>query len=206
MGKVLEKVERRLGEKLFLKGDRCVGPKCATVRRNYPPGVHGKKRRRGFSEYGELLREKQKIRYLYGLDDKDIKRYAREAVLGHGIFSSRFLKTIERRLDNTVFRLGFAGSRRMARHLVSYGHITVDGASVTIPSYRVRQGQIIAIKESSLGSPLFSEIDLKLKKIETPKWLSLDKEKKSGKVVGYPEQEEIGSTVDTTKIKEFYSR
>lgn len=206
MSKVLEKVERRLGEKLSLKGERCFGPKCALVRRGYPPGVHGKKRRRGLSEYGTLLREKQKVRFLYGLDDKDIKRYTEEAAKRPGVFSSHFLEMLERRLDNVVFRLGLAESRSRARHLVSYGHVTVNKKAVTIPSYRVRPGEMIGLKDKSLQSGFLGEIDLRLKKHQTPSWLSLDSARKEGTVVGSPGAEEGGFMVDVTKIKEFYSR
>ena len=115
MAKVLEKVERRLGEKLFLKGDRCIGPKCAFTRRSYAPGLHGKRKRRGSSEYGELLRAKQRVRFVYGLDDRDIKKYTQEAESKSGVFSSNFWHLLESRLDNAVFRLGFAPSRRNAR-------------------------------------------------------------------------------------------
>lgn len=206
MPKILEKVERRLGEKLFLKGSRCAGPKCSQTRRAYPPGAHGKSRRRGLSEYGTLLKEKQKVRFLYGLDDKDIKRYSKEASVKPGIFSSNFLGFVERRLDNVLFRLGFAESRRSARHLVSYGHVLIDGKKVTIPSYRVKVGESVALKERSLGSGLFTDFDIRLKKTEPPSWLSLDKEKKVGKIVGQPDTDSTMITADVTKIKEFYSR
>ena len=136
MGRVLEKVERRLGEKLFLKGEHCAGPKCAAVRRNYPPGVHGqkKKARRSRSEYSQLLREKQKVRFSYGLDDKDVERYSEEATKRPGLFVEEFIKMIESRLDNIVWRFGFAVSRRAARLLVNHGHITMNGKILNIPS------------------------------------------------------------------------
>lgn len=220
MPKVLEKVERRLGEKLFLKGHRCASPKCAHIRRGYPPGAHGGRkgrgRRRGLSEYAELLREKQKVRYMYGLDDKDVSRYAKRAASRSGVFSSNFLCLLETRLDNVVFRLGFAESRRAARQLVSHGHITVNPAlskksgagarTVTIPSYQVKPGDEISIKEHSLSSPLFSDLETRLKKYETPAWLEPDLAQKSGSVSRLPEAEDAGITMDITKIKEFYSR
>ncbi len=205
MPKVLEKVERRLGEKLFLKGERCAGPKCALIRRNSRPGVHGKKRqRRGGSEYGTLLREKQKIRFLYGLDDRDVKSYSKKASGASGIFSSNFLKMLESRLDNAVFRLGFAESRRIARQLVNHGHILVNGKKINVPSYSVQKGDIISLKASS--SPLFSELEVRLKKYEPPQWLKLDKVQKTGTVAALPEANEIGILIDVTKVKEFYSR
>ncbi|MBI2640645.1 MAG: 30S ribosomal protein S4 [Candidatus Sungbacteria bacterium] len=206
MPKILEKVERRLGEKLGLKAERCSGPKCALIRRGFPPGVHGKARRRGASEFAGLLREKQKVRFLYGLDDKDVKRYTEEAARRPGVFSSYFLEFLERRLDNAVFRLGFAESRRSARHLVSYGHITVNGKTVTIPSYRVRKGEIIAFKERSLRKGFLGELEQRLKKYQAPAWLALDSSRKEGTVVSNPLPEGVELTADVTKIKEFYSR
>ena len=205
MAKVLEKVERRLGEKLFIKGDRCAGPKCALVRRTYAPGVHGKGRRREPSEFGMLFREKQKIRYIYGLDDKDLKRYITIAEAHKGAFAANVLKLLERRLDNVVFRLGFADSRRMARQVVGHGHITVNGKIVSIPSFQVKKGSVIAIKERSLAT-VFKGIDDRLKPYAAPRWLALDKSKKSGTVVADPEADDVQTTVDITKIKEFYSR
>jgi len=208
MSKVLEKVERRLEEKLFLKGERCAGPKCAAVRRNYPPGMHGKssRQKRGLSEYGKLLRYKQIVRFFYGLDDRDIRRYTKKAASEPGVFSSNFLQILERRLDNVVFRLGFAESRAQARHLVSYGHILVNGKRVNIPSYQVKKGEVITLKKSSLSSPLFAELDSRIKKIEVPAWLELDKTTKTGRVVDLPETSELETQLDATKIKEFYSR
>lgn len=221
MPKILEKVERRLGEKLFLKADRCGGPKCAMVRRAGPPGSRGsgagKERRRGRSEYGKLLAEKQKVRYLYGLDDRDVARYTKEAAEMSGVFSSNFLQLLESRLDNVVFRAGFAPSRRMARQLVNHGHILVEkilsapfkkgGKTVVdIPSYRVSKGERVSVKESSLGSPIFAGIDARLKNYEPPEWIALDKNKKEAVVTGAPSVDEQDIAAEVTKIKEFYSR
>lgn len=208
MTKVLEKTERRLGEKLFLKGDRCAGPKCAAVRRAYPPGVHGKqkRRRRDGSEFGSSMREKQKLKYLYNLDDKEMKRYHREAVKSSGIFSSVFLRLIERRLDNVIFRLGFVASRRIARQVVGHGHITVHGKTVDIPSYRVRVGDVIAVKERAFPSSVFADYEGRMKRAAIPSWLEVNKEKRAGKVLRMPEVEDTGMVFDVTKIKEFYSR
>ncbi|QQG45106.1 MAG: 30S ribosomal protein S4 [Candidatus Sungiibacteriota bacterium] len=205
---VLEKKERRLGEKLLLKGDRCSGPKCALIRRGYPPGIHGKKkgRRRGSSEYKQLLNEKQKIRFLYGLDDRDMEQYSKKAASRSGIFSSNLTRLLERRLDNTVFRLGLAVSRHNARQLVGHGHVLVNSKTVNIPSFQVKKDDLISLKESSLKSDLFRDLEMRLKKYEAPAWLSLDKNKKVGKVVGLPENENVGAVADITKIKEFYSR
>ena len=210
MPRILEKVERRLGEKLFLKGERCLGPKCAMVRRAYPPGAHhkakGSSRRRALSEYNTLLREKQKVRFLYGLDDKDVRKYNKKAASKPGIFSSNFLQILETRLDNVVFRLGLAESRRIARQLISHGHVKVNDRRVNAPSFLVKKGEVISLKEKILSSPLFTNLGTRLKKYEAPKWLELDKEKKSGKVLHLPSEEDAGVTADITKIKEFYSR
>lgn len=206
MTKVLEKVERRLGEKLFIKGDRCVGPKCAMVRRSYGPGVHGKGRRREPSEFGMLMREKQKIRFLYGLDDRDLKRYITIAITCKGSFASNVLRLLERRLDNVVYRLGLAHSRRMARQVVDHGHITVNGKIVSSPSYQVKKDNVIAPKVHSLKLGVFADLEERIKSLEAPKWLSLDKGKKIGTVMADPEADDVQTTVDITKIKEFYSR
>lgn len=208
MTRLLEKVERRLGEKLFLKGERCVGPKCAATRRAYPPGAHGKKRarKRGISEFGQLMREKQKVRYLYGLDDRDIERYSKEAASSLGVYSIYFWQLIERRLDNVVFRLGFAESRRIARALVNHGHITVNGRRVDIPSYRVKKGDTIMVKENMWSTPLFAHFEMKIKKHHAPAWLLFDQNSKMGTVVDLPGEKDQEVTFDATKIKEFYSR
>ena len=205
MTKVLEKVERRLGEKLFIKGDRCAGPKCASARRSFAPGVHGKSRRREPSEFGALFREKQKVRYLYGLDDKDLKRYIVMAESQKGMFETNVLKLLERRLDNVVFRLGFGDSRRMARQAIGHGHIMLNGKIVSSPSFQVKKGNVVSIKESSLGS-VFKGIDDRLRSYEAPRWLGLDKSKKAGTMTADPEMDDAQMPANITKIKEFYSR
>lgn len=208
MPRLLEKIERRLGEKLFFKGERCVGPKCAATRRAYPPGAHGKKRtrKRGLSEFGQLMREKQKVRYLYGLDDRDVERYSKEAASSLGVYSVYFLQMLERRLDNVVFRLGLADSRRIARALVNHGHVMVNGKRVDIPSYRVRKGDSITLKENIWSTPLFAHFEMKIKKHQTPAWLMFDYATKVGTVVGMPGDGDQEIIFDATKIKEFYSR
>ena len=210
MAHVLEKKERRLGEKLFLKGDRCVGPKCAMVRRAYPPGVHGKSKRggkrRGGSEYSGLLHAKQVVRFMYGLDDRGIARYSRQATQSPGIFSVNFLRRLEMRLDNVVFRLGFTDSRRAARQLVGHGHIALNGKRVTIPSLEVKKGDVISFRERSAALPVATSRTERLKKLQISPWLSLNPEKKEGTILRLPEAEETGILADMTKIKEFYSR
>jgi len=206
MPRTLEKRERSLGEKLFLKGDRCSGAKCVMVRRNYPPGIHGKRKRRAGSEYGTLLTEKQKVRFTYGVDDATIRRYSKEATLKKGVFSSNFWRILESRLDNVVFRLGFSVSRRAAQQVIVHGHICIHGKAVTIPSYRVRAGEVISVKERALAGGSFSDLENRLKKHQAPLWLELDSSKKTGTVLRAPEVEELETIFDVTKIKELYSR
>lgn len=208
MPRILEKVERRLGEKLFLKGDRCAGPKCAAVRRGFPPGPHGKGRgkKRAGSDFSVLLREKQRTKYLYGLDEREVSRYSKEASAKGGVFSSQFLRLIESRLDNAVFRLGFGPSRRVARQLVGHGHVLVNGKSVNIPSCLVRKGDVITVKEKIAASAMVGDFSARLKRHDAPGWLKLDPEKKTGEVVRLPEIEDITTIIDPTKVKEFYSR
>lgn len=206
MPKLLEKVERRLGEKLFLKGDRCSGPKCAAVRHPRPPGMHGKTRRRSLSEFGQYLQGKQKVRFLYGLDDRDLNRYVKDAEATRGEFAEEFLWLLERRLDNVVFRLGFTTSRRAARQAVSHGHILVNGRRVTISSYRVKPGNLVSINPSARPSMHFADLESRLKKYNPPAWLSLEKDAWIGKMTGFPESKAAGVSEELTKIKEFYSR
>ncbi|MBI2121906.1 MAG: 30S ribosomal protein S4 [Candidatus Sungbacteria bacterium] len=206
MPKVLEKVERRLGEKLFLKGDRCAGPKCAAVRHPSPPGIHGKTRRRAPSEFGQYLQGKQKVRFLYGLDDRDLNRYAKKAESMRGAFAAKFLQLLERRLDNVVFRLGFTGSRRSARQAVSHGHIRVNGRRVSVPSYQVKIGEVVSINPGARQSSHFADLEHRLKKYTPPVWLALEKDQVAGKVVGSAESDMSGTSGELIKIKEFYSR
>jgi len=212
MVKVLEKAERRLGEKLFIKGDRCLGQKCALVRRSYAPGAHGKGKgkgkgkRREPSEFGALFREKQKVRFTYGLDDKDLKKYINIAVSQKGTFGINVLKLLERRLDNVLYRLGFADSRRMARQVIGHGHVTVNGKRVSIPSYQIKKGNVVGLKELSLKSGLFKGVDDRIQSYVAPQWLALDKSKKIGTIIRDPEADDVQTNVDITKVKEFYSR
>lgn len=211
MPRILEKVERRLGEKLFLKGDRCVGPKCAAVRRAYPPGrragARGRGRgRRGGSEFGELLREKQKVRFFYMLDDGQIKRYVEKASRENGIFGDNLMRLLERRLDTLVWRSGFASSRRTTHQAVVHGHITVNGRTIASPSYIVKAGDVICIGERARGSGLFQGLMDRLRSVRPPSYLSLDKERLCATLTRLPEGGELGLTFDAAKVKEFYSR
>lgn len=209
MPRVLEKVERRLGQKLFLKGDRCIGPKCAGSRRAFPPGPKGSKRRggRGGSEYADLLKEKQKMRFFYGLDDNEIKRYVDRASHEAGLFSANFLRMIERRLDVIVWRTGFAPSRRAARQLIGHGHVKINGRSVSVPSYRVRQGEKITLSERAQKMNTHDTGEGHAPRLSSfPRWLAVDAAKREAVIAGLPEIDELGHSFDVVKIKEFYSR
>jgi small subunit ribosomal protein S4 len=206
MPRTLEKRERSLGQKLFLKGERCSGAKCVMVRRAYPPGAHGKRKRRASSEFGSLLTEKQKVRFTYAIDDATVRRYSKEAAFKKGVFSSNFWRILESRLDNAVLRLGFSVSRRSAQQTIVHGHVQVNGRTVNIPSFRVKPGDVITLKERTLGLGLFQDLEDRLKKQQVPQWLELDPVKRIGKVLQVPDIEEVGRMFDATKVKEFYSR
>lgn len=204
-----EKIERRLGERLFLKGERSFSQKSATQRRPYPPGMHGKKRtRRGAqSEYSKQLREKQKIRRAYGLTDRMLKQYFNRALRVSGKPTDRVLgELLERRIDNVVFRLGFAISRSIARHMVSYGHIVINGKRIRQPSILTKIGDIVSISKSSLNSGIFRGLDERMKKIAPPPWLELDRENIEGKILGFPEMEDTAGKQQLTLVVEYYSK
>lgn len=194
-----------MGEKLFLKGERCFSQKCALTRRSYPPGIHGPKRRRSLSEYGLQLREKQKLRYIYGITETQLRNYF-EKITGKEDKSRSLLSMLEHRLDNVVYRLGFAKSRRTSRQIISHGHILVNGRKVDIPSYQVKKGDIIKIKKTSIKKGLFKDLSVHLKNYQVPSWLSLDKNKLIGKVIGEPTIQDIGEPAEVEKVIEFYSR
>lgn len=196
---------RRVGEKLFLKGERCYTPKCPVERRRRPPGQRVVFRRR-YSDYGLRLREKQKAKYIYGLMERQFRRYVEEAQKQPGITGQYLMQLLERRLDNVVFRLNFADSRRQARQLVRHGHITVNGRKVNIPSYRVRPGDVIGWRETSRKKPLFQILTDGIPRRPVPGWLSLDTERMEGKVVSLPQPEDIDVRLDTRLIVEFYAR
>lgn len=197
---------RRAGEKLFLKGDRCFTPKCAMVKKSYPPGIHGKSgRKKRSSEYGLQLREKQKLKFMYGLREKQFSNYVAKSI-ARKIESGRvLLEFLESRLDNAVFRCGFASSRTAARQIISHGHILVNNRKVNIPSYGVKLGDIIKLRPQSLNKGIFSNLDLFLKKHETAAWLTVDKSKKECKILTRPSDEAF-SKININAIIEFYSR
>lgn len=196
---------RREGTKLFLKGTRCYGEKCAIDRRSYPPGQHGQGRMRT-SEYSLQLREKQKLKRIYGLLERQFRGYFMRAERMKGITGENLLALLERRLDNVVYRIGFASSRREARQLVGHGHLLVDGGKVNIPSYLVVVGQTVSIREKS---QTVLPIQKALEGVDgrgVPAWLELDKTRFAGRVKELPTKEDIALPVNEQLVVELYSR
>jgi small subunit ribosomal protein S4 len=202
------KLCRREEQKLFLKGERCLGPKCAIERRNYPPGEHGKQAtfRRKVSDYGRQLREKQKARRIYGVMEKQFRRYFREATRRKGLTGTTLLVILESRLDNVVYRMGFADSRAQARQLVRHGHFDVNGRKTNIPSYNVRPGDIIAVRENSRGNQYFKDRSQIMESSRAPEWLSVELARMSGSMVVEPGREDIEIPLNEQLIVEYYSR
>ncbi len=197
---------RRAGEKLFLKGEKCFSAQCPMIKKNFPPGVHGQKGRGRISEYGRQLIEKQKTKWIYGIQERQFKKYFEEALKKKGNTSELFFQKLETRIDNIVYRLGLAGSRRQARQLVSHGHFKVNGRKVTIPSHRLKVGDTIAVRPKSQESPIFQNYQEKLKEREVPAWLSFELEDLTGKITNQPKLEDIETGIDWRMIVEFYSR
>ena len=196
---------RREGCKLFLKGERCTTKKCAMERRPVIPGQHGNSRRRvTFSEYGTQLREKQKVKRMYGILEKQFHAYYEEAERMKGVTGENLLSLIERRLDNVVYRMGIGASRKQCRQIVNHGHITVNGRRVDIASYIVKVGDVIAVKESK--QDLYAFKSLKGMKIVMPKWLEFDTNTLTGKILALPKREDIDSDIKEQLIIELYSR
>ena len=195
---------RRAGQKLLLKGERCFTPKCAMIKKPYPPGLHGKKRRPAPSEYGAQLAEKQKLRRIYGIGERQLKKYFKEADQSKGVTTDLLLTKLERRIDNVVFRLGWAESRAKARQIVSHGHISLNNRRIDIPSIIIKKGDKIRIKKSSLAKPLFKDLEIRLKKVKLPIWLSSDK--LEAVVRSLPDRQDIEIPVDLQMIVEYYSR
>jgi len=197
---------RRERMKLFLKGERCFKEKCAIERRGYPPGQHGQRRGRKVVGYGIQLREKQKVKRIYGVLERQFRLYFKDADRSKGITGEVLLQSLERRLDNVVFSLGFASSRAQGRQLVRHGHILVDGKKTTIPSYQVRAGQKITLRESSRKN---SQIQIALESAlgrGVPDWLALDADNFTGTVQALPSREDIKLPIQEQLIVELYSR
>ncbi|MBM3250838.1 MAG: 30S ribosomal protein S4 [Candidatus Nealsonbacteria bacterium] len=200
------KICRRAGTKIFLKGDRCLSPKCPMVRRPYPPGQKGKGRTRGLSEYGKELKEKQKLKNLYNLRENQFRNYVKEVLKKRGgaeDISDLLIKKLESRLDNIVFRLGFALSRLQARQAINHGKFLVNGKKVKAPSYQVKKGDKITPHPSFFKKENSPGI---LKKYKPPSWLEFDIKKIEGKVIGEPSLEETGLSIELSSIFEYYSR
>ncbi len=200
---------RREGQKLFLKGERCSSPKCALERRDYPPGEHGQMarfRRQRPSDYYLQLREKQKVRRIYGVMERQFRRYFRLAERQPGLTGENLLALLEQRLDNVVFRLGFADSRAQARQLVQHGHFTVNGQRTNIPSYLVQEEDVIAVREGSRKRSYFKERVEQLDAQRVPRWLSLDPETLTARVVGRPAREDVDIPIQEQLVVEYYSR
>lgn len=196
---------RREAMKLYIKGDRCYSDKCALERRNYPPGQHGQNRGK-LSDYGLMLREKQKIKRMYGLVEKQFESYFEEADRQKGVTGTNFLILLERRLDNSVYRLGFANSRTQGRQLVRHNHFMVNGRKVNIPSYLLRPGDTISVVEGSRTLGIINEAIGALPRRGLPAWLDLDASKFEGTFKVFPSREEMNLPVQEQLVVEFYSK
>lgn len=199
---------RREGMKLFLKGERCLSPKCAIERRNNPPGMHGKKAtfRRKTSDFGLQLREKQKARRVYGVMEQQFRRYFAEASRRKGMTGATLLTLLETRLDNVVYRLGFADSRAQARQIVRHGHFTLNGRRTNIPSALVSIGDTIAVHGNSRSLTYFKDRSQLMQSTRVPAWLSLSLANMSGSVLNTPAREDIEIPLNEQLIVEFYNR
>jgi small subunit ribosomal protein S4 len=196
---------RREGMKLFLKGDRCFKDKCAIERRNYPPGQHGRRRSKLLG-YGIQLREKQKVKRIYGLLERQFRLTFEKAERRRGITGANLLEELERRLDNVVYSLGFAASRAQARQLVRHGHVMINSRKVSIPSYRVSKGEVVAIKEKSRSNEQIKASVETARARGVPPWLDLQPENFSGAVVELPKREDIKLPIQEQLIVELYSK
>ncbi|MBI4546840.1 MAG: 30S ribosomal protein S4 [Ignavibacteriae bacterium] len=209
MGRYIEascRLCRRERQKLFLKGTKCFTEKCPVERRNYPPGQHGKSRRLKISEYGVQLREKQKVRRMYGLAEEQFRNYFERALHQTGRTGEILVKLLERRLDNVVYRLGFAPSRKAARQLISHGHFLVNNRSVNIPSYLVNAGDVVQVQEKSKKLDIIHSAMKRMKDSAMLPWLSLDKATMAGTFLHIPERAEIPLNANEQLIVELYSK
>ena len=201
------KLCRRAGEKLFLKGDRCTGPKCAMVRRPYAPGMHGKGISRALSEYGKQLAMKQKIKRIYGVMERQFRKHFEDIEHKPGITGDLLLARLEMRLDNVVYRLGFAPSRALARQLVGHKAFSVNGKMLNVASAKVSVGDVIALRDGKKDKTYFkTQLEILKNKKDVPTWLDLDASKLQGKVVALPSRDSIGISVDPQIVVEYYSK
>ena len=199
---------RREGMKLFLKGERCYSPKCSVEKRTYAPGMHGKKGtfRHKESDFALQLREKQKVRRFYGVQERQFRRYFRSAQRVKGMTGVTLLITLERRLDNVIYRLGLADSRPQARQLVRHGHFTLNGHNHNVPSYLVEIGDVIAVREHSRSNGYFKNMADRLGQRAVPEWLQFDENRLVGHVIGTPDRQAIEVPLREQLIVEYYSR
>jgi small subunit ribosomal protein S4 len=203
------KLCRREGQQLFLKGERCLTPKCAVVKRKTPPGDHGKKAAfaRKMSDYGKQMREKQKARRIYGVMERQFRRYFKEASRRKGMTGATLLAILESRLDNVVYRLGLADSRAQARQLVRHGHFLLNDHKVNIPSLLVKPGDVISVREISRNSNYFKDRVLLMgRTVTTPAWLTMSAADLRGSVAALPAREDIAVELNEQLIVEYYSR
>lgn len=200
------KLCRRERQKLFLKGTKCYTEKCPVERRNYPPGQHGQSRRSKISEYGVQLREKQKVRRMYGLAEAQFRNYFERALKQTGRTGEQLVKTLERRLDNVVYRLGFAPSRKAARQLILHRHFMVNNVVVDIPSYLVNPGDVVQVREKSRKLQLIHDAMKRMRDTAMLPWLSLDKATMSGTFLHIPERADIPLNANEQLIVELYSK
>lgn len=197
---------RRENVKMFLKGDRCFSDKCAFDRRGYPPGQHGQRRGRKVSDYGIQLREKQKVKRMYGLSEKQFRLFFKRADKQKGITGTNLLVMLERRLDNLVFRLGFANSRTQGRHFVKHNHFLINGKKVNIPSYMVKVGDVIEVREKSQKVQVIEDSMDAVVRRGIPQWIELEKDKFRGSVKALPVREDITMPIQEQLIVELYSK
>lgn len=199
------KLCRREGSKLYLKGDRCYTDKCAVGRRTYAPGQHGQSKKK-LSNYGVQLREKQKVRRIYGILEKQFRAYFEEAERIKGVTGENLLRLLETRFDNVVYRMGFGESRAEARQLVRHGHFTVNGKKVNIPSYQIKVNDLIAVKATSKASEKLKELAENSASKTAPQWLSINPEMMEARVISLPTRENIDIPIEEHLIVELYSR
>jgi len=200
---------RREGEKLFLKGSRCFSPKCAIERRNYPPGMHGKGaqfRRKRESDYNRQLRAKQKARRVYGVLERQFRRYYEVALQRRGLTGLSLLQILETRMDNVIFRLGYGSDRAESRQLVSHGHFEVNGRRSDVPSMLLTPGDVVTVRDGSRSRPYFKDLVAVAEDVTVPAWLNRDLKNLSGSVIRLPERSEMDSNLQEQLIVEYYSR
>jgi len=203
------KLCRRSGKKLFLKGEKCFTPKCVLEKKSYAPGMldSARKHRKTFSEYGFQLREKQKVKNIYRISEKQFSSYVKKASAKHEVNPAEQLyKNLESRLDSVTFRIGFAQSRSLARQMVSHGHITVNGKRIDVPSHSVKKGDVLGIREGSRGKVLFNEVSARINKQDIPAWIKIESSKTQGIIQGAPKLDQGDTAFNLTSVLEFYSR